>query len=622
MNRLALLIGSDYDGLRGVEPDLAAMKNSLETRGFEVHECPPAEATRAGILTAYEKVIADARPGDAVVIYYSGHGGRTRPSKTEPHREPDLQYILPVDYDRSTAGDFRGIAAAELSVLQSRLTTVTHNVTVILDCCHSGLMSRDTSLRLRTSRDKAPHAWVRDHLDRLGLPLGLVPGESNEYAVRIVACAPGRPAYERPDEAGVSRGILTSELTRALAEAGEEPVTWAALLDLIRFRVLGRMVEQRPEAEGPADRLIFTTVRREVLNSLPVTPLDPPGLVRLDGAALLRVQPGDEFVVMPPGREPDGQGNRIGTLKIEHVVATSASGTVVFEPERSAVPAGARAFRTRVTAPQLVVGVPSDDPRTGQVLDALRRTALARPAESGETPTAEIRFTGSGGVVLCDHIGPLHPPYPDDAQGFADLTRAVLLYARATQLRRLPGDPSAPLGAKIGIEWGLVLDGVEQPPPADGTPLRPDQRIFVTVHNESNLPVYVSMLDIGLSGRVSLLMRGTPSGRCLPPRTSYTYGYHDARQELTGAGLAWPKGLDPAYARTETILVVLTSDLQSLVALEQPDIVRTRSRSAGSRLRDMIDQITAGGSREVEPDLSDAVRYEVHAIDFDMTPSD
>ncbi|WP_326550675.1 caspase family protein [Micromonospora sp. NBC_01813] len=638
MNRLALLIGSDYDGLQGVRPDLVVMTEALRARGFVVRECSPAEATRSAILAAYEKLIDDVGPGDAVVVYYSGHGGSTGPPPlpagplpagppptgplpTGPLRPADLQYIVPIDYGESTADDFRGIAAAELSILQSRLVAVTRNVTVILDCCHSGLMSRDGGLRLRALRGSAPYAWVREHLDRMSLPLNLVPTESNPDAVRIVACAPGQRAFERLTEEGTCRGVLTDQLCRALAEAGETPVTWAALLDQIRYRVAGLMFEQRPEAEGPADRLLFTTEEVDLLNSLPVTPLGEPGRVRLDAAVLLRVQAGDEFVVMPPGRAAEDRAHRVADLMIDQVAQTSVEGPVTFATGRSAVPAGARAFRTRVTAPQIAVRVPVDHPRNEQVLAVLRTTVLARPAEPGEEWTAEIRFDEAGGVVLCDRVGPLHPPYPSDAQGFADLARAVLIHAQATQLRRLIADPTASLEADVAVEWGLVVDGAQHPPPVAGTPLTPGRRIYVTVHNRADVPVYVSMLDIGLSGRVSLLMRGTPSGRLLPPHRAYTYGRNDARQQLAGVKLSWPARLDPAHARTETILVVLTSAPQSLAALEQPGIVRSRSPGHGFRLRDMIDQIAAGGSREVDPDWSDGVRYEIHGIDFEMTPS-
>lgn len=611
MNRIALLIGSDHDGLRGVIHDLAAMTTALRARGFDVRDCPPARATRAGMLAAYEKLIADAGPDDAVVVYYTGHGGSAEP----PEPGPPLQYIVPIDYDKSAPGDFRGIASAELSVLQTRLTEVTHNVTVILDCCHSGLMSRDVNMR-RKSVQPAPYAEVRAHLDRLSLRADLVPTESNEYAVRIVACSPEQRAYEQPDENNVWRGVLTDWLTRALAEAGDEPVTWAALVDQIRYQVIGQSFEQRPEAEGPAGRVLFTTERPHVLPSLPVTSLGPPDRVRLDGAALLRVQRGDEFMIMPPGRAKADKAVRVGDLTIDHVADSFAEGDVAFAPGKRAVPAGARAFRTRVTAPQIVVRVPAGLPP-----DVLAAAPLARPAGPGEKWTLEIHVDASGGVVLRDHIGPLHPPYAGDPDGYAKLAQAVMIFAQATQVRRLIGDRSFPLDVDIEVEWGLVADGRALPPPEPGRRLLPGECVYVTVHNRDYVPVYVSMLDIGLSGRISRLMRGTPSGKMLPAHHSYTFGRNEAQQVLAGAPLSWPDGLDPRYARTETIVVVVHSTWLNLAVLEQPEIAQTRSPGTGSPLRDMIDQIAVGCSRTVAADWSTDFRYEIRGIDFEMGPS-
>ena len=272
MNRTALLIGSDFDGLRGVAHDLVTMKAALAARGFEVRLRPPAEATRAGILDAYEKLIAGAGPDDAIVVYYTGHGGFTEPGHAD---RAELQYILPTDFGATTEADFRGIASAELSLLQLRLTEITPNVTVILDCCHSGLMSRAAGLTAR-GLGPTPHAWIRDHLDRLGLPTGLIPAEGNARAVRIVACAPEERAFEYENADGRWTGLLTESLAGALAEAGAEAVTWAALMDRVRHRVVGLGYGQRPESEGPAGRLLFSTEEADVLHSLPVMTLDRP----------------------------------------------------------------------------------------------------------------------------------------------------------------------------------------------------------------------------------------------------------------------------------------------------------------------------------------------------------
>ena len=77
----------------------------------------------------------------------------------------------------------------------------------------------------------------------------LRPGATQE-AVRIVACAPDESAYEYDGVDGHRIGALTESLTLALAEAGQEPVSWASLIARVRRRVSDISPGQRPEAEG------------------------------------------------------------------------------------------------------------------------------------------------------------------------------------------------------------------------------------------------------------------------------------------------------------------------------------------------------------------------------------
>jgi hypothetical protein len=625
MSLTALLIGSDYGGLRGVANDLAVMEETLQARGFTSLLCGPQEATRDGIMAAYDSLIANARADDAIVVYYTGHGGFTEPSGIAAHGPTELQYIVPIDFHKSTQDDFRGIASVELSVLQARLTAVTRNVTVILDCCHSGLMSRDSSVILKAV-GPAGYDLVRAHLDRLerrGLRTDLVSNEGSRHAVRIVACAPEQRAYEHQGTGGAWTGVLTESLALALSEAGSEPVTWADVVDRVRSRVVGLGFGQRPEVEGPSERLLFSTEVAELLHSLPVTVLDQPDRVRLDCAPLLRVQSGDKFVIMPPGSTGVEPGDSIGELVIDSVSAMSAAGPMTFAPGRSGVPLGARAFRTTAVAPCIAVKVPSDHPLSGPVLDALTQAALARPAKPDEDDwTGQVRIEPAG-LTLCDRMGPLHPPYRPDHQGVKDLVRAVKVFAQATELRRMVGDPSFPLDADVSLEWGLVVDGMARPLPVEGKVLAPGQRIYVKVCNNGAASVYVSILDIGLSGRIMLAYRGTPAGRLLAPGRTLTLGYNEVTQTLAGNPLSWPPHLDPVHARAETILVVLTSQPQNLLALEQPEIVQTRSAKGSRgllRLQNIIDQIATGDTRDIEPDWSTGVRYDLRAIEFEMTP--
>ncbi|WP_327011134.1 caspase family protein [Dactylosporangium sp. NBC_01737] len=264
MRRTALLIGAQTHGLTGVGNDVDVMARLLAGRGFAVTRCDGARATRAGILDAYERLIRDARPGDAVVVYYSGHGGlATPPPELAPRGRlappPRLQFIVPVDHTGAAGEDFRGITGPELSVLLVRLTNTTRNVTVVVDACHAAHVSRDDELRVKAL--PAPvYLDVAEHLSRLrrqGLDTAALHALGNQDAVRVVACGREQSAYEYTNDAGRRVGLFTESLALALAEAGDAPVTWAGLLPKVRDRVRAEVPFQRPEAEGPSLRAPF-----------------------------------------------------------------------------------------------------------------------------------------------------------------------------------------------------------------------------------------------------------------------------------------------------------------------------------------------------------------------------
>lgn len=144
MNRRALIIRPDYDPPAGVHNAAELMGQVLRLRGFELALCVGPAATRAGVLAAYDELIAHAALDDVIAIYYAGHGGLATNSRYAPDsRLPRyVQHICPYDFGDTTDDDFRGICALELSLKLAQLTTRTANVTVVLDCCYAAQMSR------------------------------------------------------------------------------------------------------------------------------------------------------------------------------------------------------------------------------------------------------------------------------------------------------------------------------------------------------------------------------------------------------------------------------------------------------------------------------------------------
>src|SRR5688572_9941434 len=72
----ALLIGRVAPDLPGVAESVAAMAELLrEVHGFDdVCAVVGAEATAAGIRAAFLELVRVTQAGDAVVVYYAGHG--------------------------------------------------------------------------------------------------------------------------------------------------------------------------------------------------------------------------------------------------------------------------------------------------------------------------------------------------------------------------------------------------------------------------------------------------------------------------------------------------------------------------------------------------------------------
>lgn len=269
VTRRALLIGSQVHGLRGVDNDLDEMIRVLPMWGFQrsaVAVCRGALATRDGILSSIAKFIAATAPGDAVLLYYAGHGCRAENMDLAGttwrggRRLPD--FIVPVDFDDSAEGDFRGILSLELSMSLAQLAQKTPNITVIMDCCHSGTMVRSAKRQvLRTMRPGSPGAGagadpdsgsasasasrdkpIERYLPRRSLFSAAIPGLGNHLLevhadprmallpaghdragvpvrwrwVRVLACEGSHPAYEIRDSQKRWRGAMTHALIELL----------------------------------------------------------------------------------------------------------------------------------------------------------------------------------------------------------------------------------------------------------------------------------------------------------------------------------------------------------------------------------------------------------------------
>jgi|GEM_PF-2700236 len=146
----ALLIGiNDYidqriNDLRGCESDAKAMRQVLvDDYGFDASQIrvvTAPSASRKVILDAIDSwLIEGTRPGDRVLLYYSGHGSQRKCGGGKPDEPDGFDEILcPVDYNPETQANC--IVDDEIARRLARLDG--RNVIVIVDACHSGSITK------------------------------------------------------------------------------------------------------------------------------------------------------------------------------------------------------------------------------------------------------------------------------------------------------------------------------------------------------------------------------------------------------------------------------------------------------------------------------------------------
>jgi hypothetical protein len=236
--KLALLVGINsyhQSPLAGCVNDIELQQQLLIHRfGFnpkDIYVLRDQEATREGILTAFEEhLIKQAKPGDIVVYHYSGHGSRIfdpEPIVRGVWDTPQLNgTFVPVDSRLPTGypdsgGIVEDIMGHTLFLLMSALKT--ENVTVILDSCFSGGATRETRVRSRQGGKNilvSPQekTYQQQWLSRLNLsPEEFVQGYQTGVAKGIVlaASAPDQEARE-VNINGFTAGVFSYLLTHYL----------------------------------------------------------------------------------------------------------------------------------------------------------------------------------------------------------------------------------------------------------------------------------------------------------------------------------------------------------------------------------------------------------------------
>ncbi|CAM1504858.1 Fc.00g024490.m01.CDS01 [Cosmosporella sp. VM-42] len=527
--KVALLIGCQLSGLVGVKNDLKVMKELLEPHGFLFIVIN--DATRKQILEAWEKLIDDTSPGDAVVVYYSGHGSRVKKyENNEKESSEYFQFLVPVDFDKTAEDDWRGIASEEVSGLLGRTTDKTKNVTIILDCCYAARIARlpgtVKTIEIEPREEISKH--VRKILDKGKMKFSI---ERNPHAVSIVASTETASAYETRVQ-GVPMSVLVAALQKSslrLENANSRPKSsWRSIILQVRDHINAHSGQQYPQVEGDDLRFPFSLDRANPNSPISVSFYgeDKDGML-LEAGDLHGVRQGDSYVVLPSGVE-----QLDGTREHEEVVVThvralqsragfSQTTGFIQQSENDSF----RAFLKKRGLGGFPVVL-----KKNEVIEKLREPiaksiSLTVSDEDDSSALATVQQRNDR-IELVGYVAALPfflrcwPLEGRDTDWVADCVSTLESFARARHLLTLPEDRMSET-LKVHVEAGKV-ELKSCCPWSESTPVMHEgEKLYVKITNTGPSKVYVFIFDVRAES-TTLLSTRCPSGRALEAKEEYS----------------------------------------------------------------------------------------------------
>lgn len=584
----------DIDDLQAVLLDLLAVSPAQITRLSaplsDDGRVPSSPATRDNILAALRHLAGDAvAPEDRVFIYYSGHGDSVE--VRGPRGVTLREALVPVDVSVGADNIVHNlIPDLELLRLLRRISARTEQVTVILDACHAGGLTRgpkagapgDTT-RFAGLRGTLADPELADTADT-GLVRGLA---SLDACVVAAACLAHEKSTEGLHDDGRRGGYFTRALVRRLRDVppAELPeLRWGQIWRQLSADVAGRL-DQHPQLLGSFARKVFGGPRETG---------DPGFAVRRDNhryrlsvGSLGGLTPGAEVgvyagtpVLLPPADSPDA---RLGVLRVTDAKPGWAWAELAGDTTHDHLQSGVRGRLLKPGRPLLAVAFDPPDLASPDLQATLSASPFLQLAPGGVI----IKQRSDGDWALTDE---LHGPgeSPDDPclvqipAGTPATTTLKLLthyinYLAPITFARRCNDPPANLlrisvldcTDKLVDDQGLIDEPGFDPQNPDLPRLGPDASglcevqaghtaYCIEVQNTGPRALQVTVLESGASGRVHVRTPAT-----IPGRGRHVFWCDDTPGYAFVAGL--PEGRQVCFDRTVAIGTTATDvDLRYL----------------------------------------------------------
>jgi hypothetical protein len=600
-------------------------------------EPPEQWPTYENIVDLLKRVTRTAEPGDHVYIHYSGHGGRAPTMLPELKGEAGLdESLVPTDICRPEARYLRDV---ELAHLLKTMVDAQIVVTVVLDSCYSGSAARgeggatvrgaddiDNTPRPAESRVASKAELAASWRSLLPeMPPGIKPGsgwlpEPSGY-VLLAACRAFEGANEYDFGGGAKSGVLTHWLLDSLTLLGPH-LTYRALHGRVLAKVHAMFVQQTPQLQGEADRVVFGGPRLRPRPAVNVLETDPPRRrVRLGAGAAQGVGIGASFAVYAPGAADHTRAEgRLAVVEVETPGTTSSWAAVVERRDAAQIEEGAQAvlldLGTLNPKGRVALVRNEDLPRGADEAGALLRVesllgreqgGWLRRAAPGEAADYQV-VVNADAYELWDpqgsfipRLGP--PPRVEDPDSPSRLLDRLAHLTKYRNVRLIDNaDRSSPLARALIFEAsGVAARGEEARPRALNAPghtptLRPGEWLFLRLRNDSDRALNITLLDLRPDWSIKQIFPARQDFEPFEPGQEQTF---PLRADL-------PPGYESG---TDVLKVFATTEPTSFRWLELPPLDAQRgpapaSRAPVNRLEEMLATYAAGRATTRDMELA------------------
>jgi hypothetical protein len=593
--RLALLIAIDEYPycppelqLQGCVNDLLVWQDLLTSpsAGFDfaasgITRVENAQATRDGILAAFDELAEKAGPDDVVFVQYSGHGSQVPEAIPGSAGNQLSETIVPSDArNPADNGPRKDITDDEIHQKLLALVAKTPRVTLVFDSCHSGSVTRD--LFASRVRQIPPDLRASDPAPAPA-PAPASPsawGIGGGSYTALSACRNEESAHEYDPD--VKHGALTWFLTRALSNA-RPGATYRDVFEQASAGVAGVYTSQHPQIEGQVDRVIFGLSEFTPMRFLPVVGRNG-NVATIGGGAAQTVDVGSRWDVYPAGTHEVTGEKPLGTLVVTATAATTATATVESEASADAVTVPSRAVRVpqklgdTASSIALRIGIADD----GSPLAGLVHSSPLLAVVAPDDPSAYARVSVSDATVAVagpDGL-PLVPPRPGSDPGtprkVCDDLEIFARYKRVLDLE----NPGSSLNGVVDLELlRQAPDGswvVAAPDPVEGKIVfGTGDKLGLRLTNNHTAPLYPAVLDLGLAYGVAVFP-GCAGKEVLDPGVTLDIVEFNGGQLDVSIPAAFPfvPGPGAPDSGIESLKLFVTTEEADYTFLEQQGVTR------------------------------------------------